>query len=362
MDYNIYLDESGNTGDIKIEDGKWNWGNQPYFALGSICIESNKESKLYNDLKETLNSFQKGLGIETELKGKANYKFKKELTCAIIDILQKYNAKVYIDISNKKFKIATYIVEYCIYPYYFYMGINKDIRDKKVNAANRIYNIDENILEEFINLCYSDRDEVTIKSNFINFLDKLSKEINSKEIKENINNVKKNIIKYEEIGLNFDNLLPIVDRTNKGAKTIFLPNLDAYLNIISSTATIRLRHIDNLKIYHDEQKQFGNALEKWTEDIKLVNEMNNIDKIQFEESKRNILIQTSDFITGVSVQIFNKVIMSQFLSKKERELIKSVTYLLSNCNIVCPRYEQAKFSKQCGVKLKDTLLPRVKNY
>lgn len=101
------------------------------------------------------------------------------------------------------------------------MGINKDIRDKKVNAANRIYNIDENILEEFINLCYSDRDEVTIKSNFINFLDKLSKEINSKEIKENINNVKKNIIKYEEIGLNFDNLLPIVDRTNKGAKQFF---------------------------------------------------------------------------------------------------------------------------------------------
>ena len=42
MNYNIYLDESGNTGNIELKENlQWNYGNQPYFALGSFYIEEN---------------------------------------------------------------------------------------------------------------------------------------------------------------------------------------------------------------------------------------------------------------------------------------------------------------------------------
>ena len=359
MKYNIYLDESGNTGDIKIKDGKWNWGNQPYFALGSICIEANKEKEFYNDLEESLNSFQAGLGTETELKGKKNYKFKKELACSIVDILKKYNARISIDISNKKFKIATNITNYCIYPYYIHNKNNEYMRYKSVNAANIVYNIDEEILEEFINLCYSDEDENIIKSNFINFLERLSKSISDKEINNSIAMVKEYIENHEQRGLSFNNLFPIMDKTNKGAKTFFLPNLEAYLNIISSTSTLRLRSIDNLNIYHDEQKQFSSALKKWTNDIKLINEIENINELKFKQSKSHIIIQVTDFITGISIQTFTKIINSCFLNSEEINFIKSINYLLSNCNIVAPKYEQEKFGDAAGIKMGRTTVPIV---
>lgn len=360
MEYNIYLDESGNTGDLKMKDGEWNWDNQSYFALGSICIESNKEEKIRNDFQNLLNSFKEGLGTKDELKGKKKYKFKEELTYSIINILRDYNAKIYIDISNKKFKIATYIVEYCIYPYYIYDDLtNEDLRVKKINAANRVYNIDEDILQSFVDLCYLNENKSDIKDMYIDFLDKLSNAVNINEINESIENVKERIINNQCYSLKLQELFPIMDTTNKGGKTFFLPNIDAYNNIIASTSTLRLGHKDTLTIYHDEQKQFSNAIESWTKSIMSFDQMQKVKQVEFKNSKDNIIIQISDFITGVSIQTFSKIINSRYLSSDEKAFIKSINYLLSNCNIVCPRYEQDKFANSCGLNMKYTDLPRM---
>ena len=59
---------------------------------------------------------------------------------------------------------------------------------------------------------------------------------------------------YEKFGLTRKNLFPIQDVTNK-KKNIhcFLPNIDAFTNIITSTVASRIKKSDKLFIYHDIQ-------------------------------------------------------------------------------------------------------------
>ena len=52
MNYEMYMDESMNTGNPCYKDGKWNFKDQPYFALGSMCIEEVKRDSLTEKIKD----------------------------------------------------------------------------------------------------------------------------------------------------------------------------------------------------------------------------------------------------------------------------------------------------------------------
>lgn len=354
MDYSVFLDESFNTGEPKFNGMKWNFGNQPYFILGGYSIKNIHIDDFKKEFKQVLERYNRDLGSKTELKSTKNYKFKQDLLTDMIGLIDKYKIDVYIDISNKKYKVVMLIVEYCIYPHYMYEK-NK-LRSQCNFVADYIYNnVDDAILGEYINLCNGTENFKNINTFLIN----LEKNIKDCKIKKLIKEVIEYIYDYEDKNLSVTSLYPVKDFNNKGTVTSFLPNLDAYNNIIASKATLLFKPYNNISIYHDKQDQFSDCITKWTEIMSSKFGLENIKNIKFIDSKDEILIQFIDYITGNIRMCFNNI-MNNSSKREDRELIKILKPLLSKCNIVSTNYEQDKFFNTVGINYADTPLPKLK--
>lgn len=353
MDYSIFLDESGNTGEAKYNNGKWNFETQPYFVLGSYSIRSNKIDEFKSEFKMVIEKYDKDFGTTRELKSTAKDKFKIDLLSDMVQLVSKYNLDLYLDISNKKYKIVTVIVENCMYPQYIYQN-KMDVRNECIIAANYLYNnLNDNILSEYINLCNKKQ------PNFLDlntFLIKLENDINENILKQDVSFVREYIKHYENKNLKLEDLYPVKDLNNKGTVTSFLPNLDAYNNIIASKYRELYKNYNNINIYHDKQDQFSNCLIKWTETINKIFNFESTDNIKFIDSKDDILIQFIDYLTG-NVRICFENIINNSHKRLDRELSKTLKPLFYSCNIVSTEREQHKFFDSLGLKYTATPVP-----
>ena len=355
MNYNVYIDESGNTGNIELRENlEWDYDVQTHFALGAIYVNENVSQKIEEEIKQILYKFDPKLGIENELKSKAKYRFRNELLKEITDIMINNQVDFYFDIANKKYKVMMNLVEYCVYPYY----INNNIfsRDKKVNAANYLYKtLPNEIIKQYIDLCQKEHNDDSVKE-LIDFLLKLEKHYLCNKQKSNpINSVLDFVKEYKLKKLTVSNLFPIKDFNNKGSEESFLPNVDAYNNIIASICKLRLKRDDRLNIIHDEQKQFSLVIKKWT-DYLIENNLN-INQIKFVDSKENILLQIVDYYTGNIIRLYRKIVQYEVLNRDDRELIKILSPLLRKCNIVAPNNETEEFFNKCNIRQTRTPIP-----
>lgn len=356
MDYNIYIDESGNTGNIEVcEDLTWNFKNQTHFALGAFYLAQDKVGCMEKDVINILHKHDIKLGTEIELKSKANYKFKNELLEEITKILLNNGSGFYFDIADKKFKVIMNIVEYCVYPYYIYDFIAN--RNDKVVVANFLYRtITQEQLKHYIDLCQCTNNKDRIVDELIEYLSLLVEHFNKNNHKsDSILNTIKYVNDHKSYNLKVENLLPIKDYNNKGTKESFLPNVDAFNNLVGTISKLKLGSNDCVSIYHDEQKQFSEVLLYWSSIL----EEYGVNKktMKFCVSRDSILIQIADFCTGNIIRLFRKIIEKPYLEKNDRDLIKTIKPLLYNCNIVAPVYVQERFFETCGIKFTKTPLP-----
>lgn len=365
MNYHIYIDESGNTGNIEINENLiWNYGMQTHFALGAIYVAENSLKDLKEKIQEILHKYDPELGDKKELKSKAKYKFKEKLYEDLIDILVSNDVGFLFDIANKKYKVIMNMVDYCIYPYYFYESMNEilEFRQEKINVTTDLYNrMEEKDIKKFIDLCQYMGDEEDIINLFLDYLYSLrdfyisSKSKENVKIQNNINKVINFIISGNYKKLSIKNLLPVKDYNNKGSKESFLPNVDAYNNLIGQISQFGLSYLDSIYIHHDEQKQFSQVLFDWSDVLR--EKGCNINKVEFCDSKDDIIIQLSDFFTGNILRLYKEISSKTFLNRNDRELISLLKPLLRKCNIVASNYEQHNFIDQCKLRYSKTPIP-----
>lgn len=361
MEYTIYLDESGNTGNIELKDDlKWNYGNQPIFTLGSFYIDSVCVNDLEGEILQILQSYDSKLGTENELKSKAKYSFKNELLGDLTELLCNRKVGFYFDISNKKYKVVTNMVSYCVYPYYLYASRVREWdtrRNQSRNAANYLYKtFPEEYLKIYIDLCQNQMEEQEKVNQLIEFLKILCQHYEKDtDIYSAVKKVISAVENYADKSLTVKNLFPVEDFNNKGTRESFLPNVDAYNNILSSINAFYMKQSDSVTIYHDAQKQFSKVLEWWTQELK--SRYPNIKNINFPESKDNVLIQLIDFYTGTIARLYSKIIKTSLLDRADREQLKILKPLLQYCNVVAPLEHQKRFFDACGMKTMKTPIP-----
>lgn len=174
-------------------------------------------------------------------------------------------------------------------------------------------------------------------------------------IQNNIDKVIKFILSENYKKLSVENILSVKDYNNKGGKESFLPNVDAYNNLIGQIAQFELSYMDSIYIHHDEQKQFSQVLFDWSDELR--KRGCNIKKVEFCNSKDDIIIQVSDFFTGNILRFYKEISAKSFLNRNDRELVKLLRPFLRRCNIVASNYEQHNFFEQCNIKYSKTPIP-----
>ncbi len=360
MKYKMYVDESGNTGEPRLRNGQWNYGNQPYFGLGSLMVKEEDDIEISNSILQTLQKYDPSLGTENELKSKNNYCFKSALLEDLFSLIEQYGCISYFDISNKKYKVICYIVEYCVYPYYVaenLIGVN-GYRSKRIDAAKLLYYyLDDSLIERY-DIMIRDKSEELNKEKLIEFLEDLKDSLAEYQeicngIIDTMNHIKNNPL------LRIKNLIPVEDYNNKGNSTFFLPNIDALNNIVAQQAVTRIGECDSISIIHDEQTQFSNSLIKWIEYQQSLGIEIYMDA--FVDSKKYPLMQSVDFILGTIMRLFQKIIDRKSLTRNEKDIVKMLKPMVasanSSCNIVSVQNEQIAFFDVFGLKTERTNVP-----
>lgn len=288
----IYIDESGNTGIIKEEvkgEYKFNFCEQPYFSLGGIMIDDSDKESIKQKLKDLYYKDQ----IEGELKYKS-YKNRVKLLDNIIEVFNSYECTMFFDVTNKRYKIINYIVDYCVIPYYSGNRLEDSEESKYIlNIVSDILyqELSDEVLYKFIEMINRENNSV---DKLIEFCKLLLISIKSKFIKEQIKETIDTIENYENFGLSIKNLFPLIDHTNIGEQPFsLLPNVDALNNVI---VQLSKNEISNVEIVHDMQKEYSNSLAKWVDFI-AKNKMIQV-RTTFKDSKEDVILQAVDFITG----------------------------------------------------------------
>lgn len=345
MNYHIYMDESGNTGEPRYKTDKqiWNWGEQEYFALGGVGIPEEAESSMQTELREILKSFDPALGVEKEWKSRANSLFNWKIMQEVIDLIIRYKGTIYVDITSKRFKIVHYFVDYCIFPYYLEEKNSMDRRQERIEMANKVYKIwNDQLFARFVDLCHNGLESDENLNAYILFLEDAEKLLAKKNYIQDLSAVIERVKHSEFYGLTRENLIPIMDHDNRGNPLCFSPNVDAYLNIAATLAKRQSRNADSIHIFHDNQKQFIPALESWTQNLR---EQHGLKLDAFTSlSSDALLIQLSDFIVGKILRVYRDIVSNNSHKRETRELMKIIKPIVDgNCNVVSTRYEQLQF-------------------
>lgn len=359
MNYHIYMDESGNTGEPRYKTDKqvWNWGDQEYFGLCGVEIPEEVEASVRTGLREILQFFDPALGIDKEWKSTANSLFNRELMEKVIHLLAQNKGRIYVDITNKKFKIVHYFVDYCVFPYYLSPNPTIDKRQERIEMANKIYNSwDDQLFARFVDLCHTGPEADDNFDAFLIFLRDAEKFLTKKNYIQNLSAVINRVENSESYGLTRKNLMPIMDYDNRGNPLCFSPNVDAYLNIAATMANRQSRSPSSIHIFHDDQKQFVPALEHWTQNLREQSGLT-LDVFTPLDSK-DLLIQLSDFIVGKILRVYRDIVSSNDHKRETRELMKVIKPIVAkNCNVVSNRYEQLRFYSAFGLQTCLTRIP-----
>ena len=197
-------------------------------------------------------------------------------------------------------------------------------------------------------MCQKEHNEESVEE-LIEYLCILEKHYISNGQKNNpVASVLEVVKNYKKAGLMVKNLFPIKDYNNKGTEESFLPNVDAYTNMIAALCKLKINRNDTISIFHDDQKQFSDVLKSWT--VFLHSNNLNINQIKFVNSKKSILVQIVDFYTGNIVKLYRKIVDFENLDRQDRELLNILKPVLEKINFVAPKTETQEFFKQCRLR------------
>ncbi len=144
---NLYVDESGNTGETLIKDGKFNFTEQPLYVLAAI-LPGEKEGLLKDFIAELL---KKHKIKANELKAGKVYEKKPLLLVDLIDHLVSNRIPSFIELMDKLYYLSIQITNYFISPL---TQLNNSVIARNNHIASTLAGyLNTDIYESFIKTC-----------------------------------------------------------------------------------------------------------------------------------------------------------------------------------------------------------------
>lgn len=310
MKNQYFLDESGNTGDLVKLPSDLNFANQPFFSLSCVGVED------CDDLTNYVDVLKKKYGVQgDELKSKNLYKSKPNFIFELFEYIEKKKLLFYVEVVDKKYCIATSIVNHQIVPPYFEIfesaeqthGFTNELADYLTEY------LPLDCYEAFFESCISKSEASLLKS-----MEKLKNYFTSSEFKfqykKEALHCLQDTIKYyhNEKPSTPDlvkNFIPIPDISKNGSDIHLLPHVHSWSNIMAKVNKFHNSDISEVTFFHDQQDHFDDILMYCSEQMKGSSAVNPFDpttdfnikgdiSLEFPDSKKISGIQLADVLAG----------------------------------------------------------------
>ena len=346
----IYIDESGNSGDLVQRKIDLTFSNQNIFTLSAVKIPEDVYSKLE---KEFIPELKKKYKIQSgEIKSSNLFDKKPKVILEIVDYIKDNNIDYFIEITDKKYYICNSMVIYQVIPPYF---ISREELNGERKVLREIYmdifirNIGESEYQCFFEACQNINEESLLNSfhtlkKFFSEKIKEEKDLYLKIIYQCIvNDIGISIEDYFDIkdkeGL--DNavrkFLPIPDENKKGQLIYLLPQISSLTNLVARVNYFN-GNLEDINFIHDQQVHFDNILSYNVEKMldvgetgyKFTNSNFNIEKpvdITFDaDSKDNVGIQIADILSGFTMRYMQKRFKNEDMDSIYHEIFENIEY------------------------------------
>lgn len=327
MAFNYFIDESGNSGDLIKKKFDLKFGNQPLFALACIGVfNQDKTNCFFNEL------MKKHAITNDELKSSNLYFQNPQVFHDLFLHLKQEKYPLLVELVDKKFCIATQIVNHLIFPPYF-MPDESDGSVQYIRNGIADYistNLPDNCYEAFFNACNTPSNQTilnameTLKSFFLSKnSDNDFAELTASSIDESIDdyNILKARIGETEAVKKF---IPIPDKTKNGLTIKLLPHVHSTFNLLARLNRFHNKELHLVNLYHDKQNEFDYIIQSSKEMLENMDtpysgppvfhsdyELSSSAGLDFLDSKSSIGIQLADLTAGFINRYVNGYLYKQ---------------------------------------------------
>ena len=318
---NFYLDESGHNGGVSEKSYATAFDGQRIFTLAAIGLDG-VEDKVASGLQKITKKHNVNL---TELKASKLYKKKPNFFTDVFSLIKKEGCPIFIEAVDRKYFISTNIVSSLVMPVY---SLEKETREtnfiRNVFAEYIFHNVPDNIYSNFLNLCSEPSGKILKEflNDFIYVLENDKNEVScalQNSLEMTLNDVNENILDDSDSDINA--FLPIPDIGKRGKEVWMLPNLSSFTNIYARINLFMEKDLSNVKIFHDEQLQYDDIIEKAKRDVEnfstekfgFVSESSDYQftesaNLFFRQSHTSIGIQISDLLAGFTMRYIRNIL------------------------------------------------------
>lgn len=347
----IYIDESGNSGDLIQRKIDLTFSNQNIFTLSAVKISEDVYSKMEREFIPELKKKYKIQG--NEIKSSNLFDKKPKAILEIVNFIKDNNIDYFIELIDKKYYICNSIVMHQVIPIYFIPreeeanGTCQILREICIDILTR--NIGELEYQYFFDACKNINEDSLLGSfNGLKkfFLRKADEELDPylKSIYQSIvQSVDMSIEDYFDIkkeeGLDYAvrKFIPIPDENKKGKLTYLLPQISSLTNLVARVNYFN-GNLEDITFIHDQQVHFDDMLsynvqqmlEVGETEYKFTNSDFNIEKpvdITFDaDSTNNVGIQVADILSGFTMRYIQKRLKSEDMDSIYHEIFENIEY------------------------------------
>lgn len=339
----IYIDESGNSGDLSLIGDDLSFNNQPVFVLTGIVLDDeNAFVQRVQDLKSEYK-----IKNDNELKSNLLLKNKHKMILELVKFFVSTDSKFFIEVVDKRYQLIANIVDHFLFPPYFMQKITETDVVMKLIYASFLYGyLEDQILYDYVQITKSPSN-YNIREFFRKLKDCLLKD-ESKELNYTaIQCVDESLDDFEHIVMSegknaWKRFLPIPDKNKRDALVWMLPNYSSLANIYARINKYTNGYVGEYTIVHDDQDHFDEILQdakKRTEETDLMNRMYmptsvNFDfsasaQLRFESSHNHVGIQIADVLSGL-VRRYEENLLKDIAT--EEFLLEAIHLLLDKAN------------------------------
>jgi len=325
---NLYIDESGNTGETLSIDGKFNFTQQPYYILAGLILMPDLETIT----KEFIERQKQKHNIQSlELKAKNLYDNKPKFIEELVDFITCNNIPAFIEIMDKVYYLNIQIVQY------FLLSFSSELTDESIAKRQFLVSNIGRFLNPQVYQQFVDAVKMYTNESLEAFYDQLILHfhgLNSEEgnfFKVNVEKRRQHYFQKREINREqaLKKFFPIPDENPQKRLIHLLPNYNALTGLLARAEKYRnISKLGHLSITHDEQKQFDVIFQSALNGMKSSNtdelvkntKVNDIaiydigadTRLEFLESKSSVFLQIADVIAGFTMRFWADFIAKNY--------------------------------------------------